>query len=100
MVRVQPDLSFWSISHSFPEDADSHSAVETDPQPATSPAPLSGRVALGVALRSAQMLVKKLPDIVDQNPVKIALGLVKAAIEVKEVRHHQFSNLTADQISS
>jgi hypothetical protein len=31
------------------------------------------------------MLVKKLPEIVDGNPVKMAVGLAKAIIVIKDV---------------
>jgi hypothetical protein len=32
-----------------------------------------------------QTLLMKLPDVVDENPVKVALGLVKLVSEIKEV---------------
>jgi len=34
------------------------------------------------------MLTKKLPDIVDGNPVKMALSLVKLIIQIQEVRRY------------
>ena len=41
---------------------------------------------IGVASRFAQMLLKKLPDYFDSpNPVKVALTIVKAIIEIKDV---------------
>jgi hypothetical protein len=42
---------------------------------------------LGVASRFAQTLLKKMPDCVNTNPVKMALSIVKALIEIKEVGH-------------
>ena len=39
-----------------------------------------------VSLNFTQTLLKKLPDVVDGNPVKIALGLVKMGIQIKDVR--------------
>ena len=33
-----------------------------------------------------QTLVKRLPEVVDENPVKVVLGLVKLVAEIKEVR--------------
>ncbi|RXW21691.1 hypothetical protein EST38_g4166 [Candolleomyces aberdarensis] len=44
----------------------------------------SGEDTLKVTLNLTQMLIKKLPGIVDGNPVKGALGLAKTVIEIKE----------------
>jgi hypothetical protein len=41
---------------------------------------------LGVASRFAQTLLKKLPDCVDTNSVKMAFSIAKVIIEVKYVR--------------
>ena len=41
---------------------------------------------LKVTLNFTQTLMKKLPGIVDGNPVKMALSLAKAIIEIKDVR--------------
>jgi len=35
-----------------------------------------------------QMLLKRLPDAVDSNPVKMAFGIAKNILQIKEVRHH------------
>ena len=35
-----------------------------------------------------QMLLKRLPDAVDSNPVKMAFGIVKIILQIKEVRQH------------
>ena len=40
---------------------------------------------LGVTSRFAQTLLKKLPDYVDTNPVKMAFSIAKAIIEIKDV---------------
>jgi hypothetical protein len=43
--------------------------------------------SLKVAGRFAQTLLKKLPDCTDwHNPVKMALNIVKAIIDIKDVR--------------
>jgi hypothetical protein len=33
------------------------------------------------------MLLKRLPDAVDINPAKIAVGIVKIVLQIKDVRH-------------
>ena len=33
------------------------------------------------------MLLKRLPDVVDPNPVKIAFDIVKIVLQIKDVRH-------------
>jgi hypothetical protein len=43
---------------------------------------------LGVAARFAQTLLKKLPDCVDSNPVKMAFSIAKVIIEIKDVCRH------------
>jgi len=40
---------------------------------------------LGVTARFAETLLKKLPECVDANPVKMALSIAKAIIEIKNV---------------
>ena len=40
---------------------------------------------LGVASRFAQTLLKKVPDCVDNNPVKVAFSIAKVIIEIKDV---------------
>lgn len=41
---------------------------------------------LGIAGRFTQTLLKKLPDCIDSNPVKMALSIIKTIIIVKDVR--------------
>ncbi|RXW13805.1 hypothetical protein EST38_g12045, partial [Candolleomyces aberdarensis] len=56
-----------------------------DPSPAaTSPAPSSTKEALKVSWNFTQTLMKRLPDIVDGNPVKMALSLAKTIIQIKD----------------
>jgi len=45
----------------------------------------TAKEGLGVASRFAQMLLKKLPDCIDTNPVKMALSIAKVIIEIKDV---------------
>lgn len=45
---------------------------------------------LGVASSFTQMLIKRIPDVVDGNPVKMAFGIAKLALEIKDVRGHMF----------
>ena len=54
---------------------------QTAPKPGS-----STKDILGVTGRSILTLAKTLPQIVDPNPVKIALGLVKVIIEIQQVR--------------
>ncbi|RXW22644.1 hypothetical protein EST38_g3197 [Candolleomyces aberdarensis] len=62
----------------------SEAAVDSSPA-AASPTISPAKDALKVTLRFTQMLMKKLPEIVDGNPVKVALGLAKAIIQIKDV---------------
>lgn len=39
-----------------------------------------------VALSFTTMLLKRLPDAVDINPVKIAFGIIKIVLQIKDVR--------------
>ena len=41
--------------------------------------------------RALQMLITKAAPIVDSNPAKVALGLVKAIIEINNVRYRLFT---------
>ena len=40
---------------------------------------------LGVASRFAQTLLKKVPECVDTNPVKLAFSIAKVIIDIKDV---------------
>jgi hypothetical protein len=39
-----------------------------------------------VAWSFTEMLLKRLPDAVDTNPAKIAFGIVKIVLQIKDVR--------------
>jgi len=39
-----------------------------------------------VALSFTTMLLKRLPDAVDTNPVKMAFGIIKIVLQIKDVR--------------
>ncbi|KIK05626.1 hypothetical protein K443DRAFT_333921 [Laccaria amethystina LaAM-08-1] len=55
---------------------------QTAPKPGS-----STKDILKLTGRSILTLTKRLPEIVDGNPVKMALGLVKLIIEIQQVRH-------------
>ena len=42
------------------------------------------------------MLLKRLPDAVDTNPAKIAVGIVKIVLEIKDVRHRSLHHCLTD----
>jgi hypothetical protein len=43
---------------------------------------------LGVASRFAQTLLKKVPECVDANPVKVAFSIARVIIEIKDVGYY------------
>jgi len=57
----------------------------TDSQSAPPKAVSTTKENLKVAGRFIQTLMTKLPEIVDTNPAKMALGLAKVIIEIKKV---------------
>ncbi|KIJ90176.1 hypothetical protein K443DRAFT_15452 [Laccaria amethystina LaAM-08-1] len=64
----------------------SHGLVSNPPENRqTAPKPGSSiKDILGVTGRAITTLAKRLPDIADPNPVKVALGLVKLIIEIQQ----------------
>lgn len=42
------------------------------------------------------MLVKRLPDVVDTNPAKIVLGIVKIVLEITDVRRYSSHRYLTD----
>jgi len=98
MVRILPYPSlhrnFVLLAYQF-----SQGAVGAVPETATNPAePTRSTLEtaedyIGVGWSLAQMLLKKIPGVVDTNPVKIAFGLAKAILELKEVRRQFFSRV-------
>ena len=57
----------------------------TDSQSAPPKAVSTTKENLKVAGRFIQTLMTKLPEIVDTNPVKMALSLAKVIVEIKKV---------------
>ena len=49
--------------------------------------------------RALQTLIKRAADIVDSNPAKVALGLVKAIIEINNVRYRFSYRIPTDYYS-
>jgi hypothetical protein len=48
---------------------------------------VTAKGGLGVASRFVQTLLKKVPDYVDTNPVKVAFTIAKVILEIKDVSH-------------
>ena len=48
----------------------------------------TAKEGLGVALRFAQMLLKKLPGCINTNPVNMAFFIAKVIMEIKDVGRH------------
>ena len=48
---------------------------------------------IGVGWSLAQMLLNKAPEAVDTNPVKMAFGLAKIVLQLKDVRRQFFSRV-------
>ena len=77
----------------------SQEGVGTVPETATNPAKSTpstlekAKDYIGVGWSLAQMLLKKTPDAVDTNPVKIAFGLAKIVLQLKDVRRQFFSRV-------
>lgn len=49
-------------------------------------AAMTPKECLSVASSFTQMLLKRLPDVVDGNPVKSAFSLAKIVLQIKDVR--------------
>ena len=47
--------------------------------------------SLNVAARFVQTLIKKVPECVDPNPVKMAFSIAKVIIEIKDVGYHIYT---------
>ena len=66
--------------------------------------PSSGALAVAkdlglVTWRFTQTLLRRLPDVADENPVKVALGIAKLILEIKDVRHLSLREHLIDQKS-
>ena len=98
IVRILP---YPSLHHNYVLLAYqvSQEAVGTVPETATNPAELTrstletAKDYVGVGWSLAQMLLKKMPDVVDTNPIKIAFGLAKISLQLKEVRRQLSSQI-------
>lgn len=62
-----------------------------DSQSATSKTRSNLKENLKLTGRFLETVIKKVPDIVDGNPAKVVLSLVKAIAEAKNVRHRRAS---------
>ena len=62
--------------------------VEGNSQSARPNAGSSIKENLNLTGRALQTLITRAANIVDGNPAKVALGLVKAVIEISNVRYH------------
>ena len=80
-------LRLYSLtSYNFPQGlASNQSASGTGSQSTPSMTVSTKKENLKVAGRFIQTLMTKLPEIVDTNPVKMALGLAKVIIQIKKV---------------
>jgi len=82
-------LQLWRFalrSCDFPQGPTSNQSVSgTDSQSAPPKAVSTTKENLKVAGRFIQTLMTKLPEIVDTNPVKMALSLAKVIVEIKKV---------------
>jgi hypothetical protein len=48
----------------------------------------SAKEGLGVAFRFTQTLLKRVPECIDPNPVKVAFAIAKVIIDIKDVSRH------------
>ena len=52
-----------------------------------------------VTWRFTQTLLRRLPDVADENPVKVALGIAKLILEIKDVGYLSLRKHLIDQKS-
>jgi hypothetical protein len=78
LIVIEANLRQGNISDSAGMESNSESARPNDGRSIKENLKLTGR--------ALQTLVKKAAGVVDSNPAKVALGLVKAIIEVNKVR--------------
>ena len=62
------------------------SETQADPEKSTIRALSTAKNIAVVAWSFTQMLLKRLPDAVDANPAKVAVGIVKIVLQIKDVR--------------
>jgi len=70
--------------------------MEGNSQSAKTNAESSIKENLELTGRALQTLITRAADIVDTNPAKVALGLVKAVIEIKNVRYRFSHRILTD----
>jgi len=70
-----------------------------DSRSATLDAGSTIKEGLGLTGRFLLTLAMKAANIVDSNPAKVALGLVKAIIEIKNVRCHSSHHVLTEHYS-
>ncbi|KIJ90137.1 hypothetical protein K443DRAFT_686937 [Laccaria amethystina LaAM-08-1] len=78
----QAALTTTSLDQSHGGKAVTYYVDRTTPKPGS-----SIKDVLKVTGNAITTVAKRLPDLADPNPVKIALGLVKLIIEIQQVRH-------------
>ena len=59
--------------------------ASTNPQIPVSDWKATAKEGLGVASRFTQTLLKRVPECVDTNPVKVAFAIAKVIIDIKDV---------------
>jgi len=72
---------------------------EGNPQSAKTNAESSMKENLKLTGRAVETFITRAADIVDTNPAKVALGLVKAVIEIKNVRYRISHRILSDYYS-
>ena len=84
---IDPSQPRHGITLGGPNHTTGHGALPAHQSPADESAqpPSTIKDALKVSLNFTATLLKRLPEIVDGNPVKMALSLAKMIVEIKEV---------------
>ena len=62
--------------------------TSTNPQMPVSDWKATAKEGLGVASRFTQTLLKRVPECVDTNPVKVAFAIAKVIIDIKDVNRY------------
>ena len=72
------------------------SETQADPEKSTSRALSTAKDIAAVAWSFTEMLLKRLPDVVHTNPAKIAVGIVKIVLQIKDVRRRSSHRCLTD----
>ena len=75
------------------------SETQANPEKPISSARATVKDYAAVALSFTTMLLKRLPDAVDTNPVKVAFGIAKIVLQIKDVRRGSSYLCLADYAS-